>query len=120
MVTEQATQLNSFISFHQEEECLRLKSRSLWLQLDDKNTAFFHRQCKACLSRNHISKIYSSEGEIIKCRHTQLQQDVKIHFQNLFQEDNIFDEEVNAKILSNIPTLVSSKINVGLGKPFFF
>ena len=63
---EQATQLNSFLSFRQEEEYLCLKSRSLWLQAGDKNTIFFHRQCRARLSRNHISEIYSSEGEVIK------------------------------------------------------
>ena len=85
--------------------------------MGDKNTTFFHRQCRARLSRNHISKIYSSEGEVIK-GHTQLQQVAKIHFQHLFQEDDISDEEVNAHFLSNIPTLVSSEINVGLEKPF--
>ena len=40
---EQAAQLNSFLSFRQEEEHLCLKSRSVWLQSGDKNTAFFHR-----------------------------------------------------------------------------
>ena len=92
---EQAAQLNSFLSFRQEEEYLYLKSRSLWLQAGDKNTIFFHRQCRARLSRNHISKIYSSEGEVIK-GHTQLQQAAKMHFQHLLQEDDISDEEVNS------------------------
>ena len=40
---EQSTQANYFLSFHQEEEYLRLKSRSLWLQVRDKKSAFFHR-----------------------------------------------------------------------------
>ena len=85
--------------------------------MGDKNTAFFHKQCRARLSRNHISEIYSSEGEVIK-GHTQLQQAAKIHFQHFFQEDDISDEELNADFLSNIPTLVSSEINNGLVKPF--
>ena len=40
LVTKQAVQLNSFLSFHREEEGLWLKSRSLWLQVGDKNNTF--------------------------------------------------------------------------------
>ena len=63
---DQSTQLNTFLSFFQEEEHLHLKSCSLWLKARDKNTTLFHMQCRARLSRNHISKINSREGEVIK------------------------------------------------------
>ena len=49
----------------------------------------------------------------------QLQQAAKTHFQHLFQEDDISFEEVNAEFSSNIPNLASSKINAGIGKPFY-
>ena len=66
LVAEQAAQVNSFLSFRQEEEHLWLKSRSLWLLAGDKNFAYFHQQCRSRLSRNHISEICASEDEVIK------------------------------------------------------
>ena len=57
LTLEQSTQIKTFHSFRQVEEYLRLKSRSLWLLVSDKNSAFFHRQCRASLTRNHISEI---------------------------------------------------------------
>ena len=66
LALEQSTQIKTYHSFQLEEEYLRLKSRSLWLQARDKYTAFFHRQCRARLSCNHISEISIGEGGIIK------------------------------------------------------
>ena len=43
MSLEQYSQIKNFHSFRQEEEYLRLKSRSLWLLVGDKNFEFFHR-----------------------------------------------------------------------------
>ena len=63
---EQFAQFKTSQSFRMEKEHFRLKSRSLWLKAGDKNIAFFHCQCRARLSRNHISKISIGEGVIIK------------------------------------------------------
>ena len=41
-----------------------------------------------------------------------------MHFQQFLQEDDILDDEVNVVFKSNIPTLVSAELNVGLVKPF--
>ena len=57
LACERSAQLISFQAFRQEEEALRLKSRGLWLRAGDKKSAFFHRQCRARLSRNHIFEI---------------------------------------------------------------
>ena len=48
----------------------------------------------------------------------QLQHDANLHFQQLFHEDGISDEIVNADFLSNIPPLASHEDNVGILKPF--
>ena len=63
---EQFAQYKTTQYFRKEEEHLRLKSRSLWLKARDKNTVFFHRQCRAKLSRNHILEITIGDGVIIK------------------------------------------------------
>ena len=103
LVLEQSAQIKTFHSFRQKEEYLRLKSRSLWLQAGDKKYAFFHRQCKVRISRNHISEIYTSEGEVIK-GHSQIQQAAQSHFQQFLIEDGVTDNAVNAEFLSNIPS----------------
>ena len=117
LALEQFAQIKTSQSFRQEEEYLWLNSRSLWLQVGDKNTAFLHRQCRARLSRNHTSKISTGQGGIIK-GHEQLKQAARRHFQHLFQEDGISDGEVSAYFLANVPSLVSSECNDGLMKPF--
>jgi hypothetical protein len=34
-------------TFRKEEEYCRLRSQSLWIEAGDKNTSFFHKQCKS-------------------------------------------------------------------------
>ena len=79
LLSEKLSQANSFHSFHREEENLRLKSRSLWLQAGDKNSAYFQRQCRLRISRNHISDLISSEGAVIKGQ-VELKQATHSHF----------------------------------------
>ena len=90
LALDQSAQIKTSHSFQLEEEYLQLKSCSLWLHVGDKNTSFFHRQCRARLSKNHILEISTSEGETIK-GHEQLKQASKRHFQQLFQEDGNSD-----------------------------
>ena len=47
---EQISQINSYRSFRLEEEHMRLKSRSLWFKVGDRNTPYFHRKYRAFLS----------------------------------------------------------------------
>ena len=80
---EQQAQFNAFHAFRKEEEYWRLKSCSIWLQAGDINTSFFHRKYR--LSHNHISKMYSLDGQIFKGQ-TQIMQAVETHFQGLLSE----------------------------------
>ena len=104
-------------AFRVEEEHLRLKSRSIWLKAGDRNSAFFHRQCRARLSRNHISEITNDDGVVIKGK-DHLKQAAYSHFQKLFQDDGIYDEEVSKEFLNNVPSLVSNEENIYLMRPF--
>ena len=114
---EQLAQLKMNNSFKQEEEHLKLKSRSLWLKAGDKNSSFFHHQCRARLSINHISKIIDDEGVIIKGQDL-LKQLASRNFQLLFQDDGCSDEEVSSKFLNNVPSLFSIEDNFDLMNPF--
>ena len=95
-----------------------MKSRSLWLMEGDKKSAYFHRQCRARLSRNHISEISIGDGVTIKGQDL-LKQSASSHFQQLFHEDGLYEDEVSTEFLNNIPFLVSLKDNNNLMKPFF-
>jgi hypothetical protein len=115
---EQAAQHASHRAFRHEEEYWKLKSRSLWLAADDRNTAFFHRQFRARLSRNHISKITTTDGTVSK-GFAQIKAAAKFHFQELYTEDGIGNEVSSADFLSHMPHLVSNEINASLLKLFF-
>ena len=66
LALEKLAQSSTTQSFRHEEENLKLKSRCLWLKASDKNTTYFHRQCRVRLSWNHISEISIGEGVTIK------------------------------------------------------
>ena len=94
-----------------------MKSISLWLKAVDKNSSFFHHQCKARLSRNHISKIIEDEGVIIKGKDL-LKQLACRHFQMLFKDDGCTYEEVSSNFMNNVPSLVSIEDNFDLMRSF--
>ena len=81
------------------------------MKAGDRNTSFFHKQCRVRISQNHISEISSHSGEVVKGI-SQIKQLVEVHFQNLYKEDGSSD------FLSNIPSLVSEEENDELMKPF--
>eukprot|EP00253_Pinus_taeda_P025043 PITA_25043 len=86
------------------------------LQLGDKNTAYFHRQYRAHLSRNHITEITTSSGHV--CRgFEQIKEAAVKHFQNLLSAGKDGSEEDIIEFLTNIPQLVSSDDNDTLLSP---
>ena len=114
---EQKAQFNSFRAFRREEEYWRLNSRTTWLKSRDRNTYFFHKQCRDRISQHHISQLSSLSGESFK-GFSQIKQVAEAHFQNLFSEDGISDLDLTTNFLSNIPCMVSEEDNVDLLKPF--
>ena len=85
--------------------------------MGDKNIAYFHHQCKARLSQNHISEISIGDGIILKGQDS-LKQATSRHFQLLFQEDGLSDHGVTTEFLDKIPSLVNSVDNKALLEPF--
>ena len=117
MEKEQQAQLNAFRALRKEEEYWRLKSHSIWLQAGDINTSFFHRKYRARLSHNHISEISSLDGNFFKGQ-SQTTQATEIHFQGLFSETGLKENDLNSELLSNSPSLVSKETNGELMEPF--
>ena len=118
LAQEQFSQFKSTKYFRHEEEHLRLKSRSLWLMVGDTNYAYFHRQCRNRLSRNHISEISIGDGVTIEGKDL-FKRSTSSHFQQLFQDDGLYEEEVSSEFLDNIPLLVSLEDNNNSMKHFF-
>ena len=87
------------------------------MQAGDKNTAYFHHQCRARLSRNHISKISIGDGVIIKGQDL-LKSVASRHFQLLFHEDGLTTGDVSTEFLDKIASLVNRGDNQTLLKPF--
>eukprot|EP00253_Pinus_taeda_P009325 PITA_09325 len=116
LANEKSAQRNVYCSFRNEEEYWRLKSRSLWLKSGDRNTSYFHRQCKARLSRNHITEITSTSGQVYK-GFSQIQEAAVNHFQNLLSAERNGNEEDEAEFLTTIPNLVSEEDNDSLMSP---
>eukprot|EP00253_Pinus_taeda_P028806 PITA_28806 len=82
----------------------------------DRNTTFFHRQYRARLSRNHISEITTTEGQICKV-FSQIKEAIERHFSHLYTAGNHANEEETTDLLSNIPLLVSPEDNSVLINP---
>jgi hypothetical protein len=114
---EQEAQLITLRSFRVEEESLRLKSRNLWLESGDKNSAFFHKQIRARLSRNHIAEITSPDGTVHKGI-AQLKEVATSHFQQLYKEEGVDTEEEFSDFLTHVPRMVNEEDNSSLLKPF--
>ena len=87
------------------------------MQAGDRNTSFFHKQCRVRISQNHISKISTLSGESYKGI-TQIKQVAEAHFQKLFSEDGCTDLDLTVDFLSNILCMVTEEENIELMKPF--
>ena len=114
---EQAAQAKKILSFHQEEEFLRLKSHCLWLKAGDRNTSYFHKQCRIRLSKNHIAEITTSDGILLKGQN-QIKLTAESHYQLMFKEGKEGNEEASTEFLSHIPSLVNKDNNSALSKQF--
>lgn len=114
---EKIAQRRSYSFFRREEEYWRIKSCSLCLKAGDRNTTYFHRKYRACLSCNHIVEIVASSGQM--CKGTeQIKEAASSHFQKLLSaEGDGCDEDIN-DFLAHISILVNTEDNNTLLKPF--
>jgi len=114
---ETKAQCSTYQALRKEEEYWRIKSRSLWLKVVDRNTSFFHRQHRARLSKNHISEIKTAEGQV-RYGFNQVKDIVDSHFSKLYSEEPQDCEEEITSFLYNIPQLINLEDNVVLISDF--
>jgi hypothetical protein len=102
-------------SLKDEETLWRMKSRSLWLKVGDKNTSFFHKQEKARQWRNRVEEIKSQSGELISS-FEEIKKETSTHFGNLYAKDGEDNQEKSEQFIAHIPSLVSEEDNMELNK----
>lgn len=81
-----------------EEEKWRLKARSIWLQLGDKNPKLFHKQAKNKTLRNNIKEINSYKGHSLK-NYGDIKQESYSHFKNLYTKAGPINVEATQSLL---------------------
>eukprot|EP00253_Pinus_taeda_P011429 PITA_11429 len=113
---ETKAQCSAHHTFRKEKEYWRLKSRSLWLKVGDRNTSYFHRQYRARLTRNHIAEIKTPEGSVCNSYH-QIKAAAENYFRNLYRKENHSNDEEIVDFMTNIPNLISPEENAELCRP---
>lgn len=84
---------------------------------DKKKKSFFHRQIQTRLYRNHIVEITLPDGDVLKGI-TLIKEAATSHFQFLFKEEGVEDDEEAHDFLKHIPRMVNKEGNTTLKKPF--
>ncbi|KAK1360700.1 hypothetical protein POM88_045174 [Heracleum sosnowskyi] len=72
--------------FNREESIAHQRSRVQWLELGDKNTAYFHKKVAANWNNRKIPRLIDSSGMVLSTTED-IKNEAVSHFQNLFTED---------------------------------
>lgn len=110
LAKEQKTFHNFQKALRLEEELLRLKSHSFWLQEGYRNREFFHSQAKDRIWRNKVKEITNVDWETVSY-FEQIKVAAYKYLERLYKEDNNIDLDLVENMLANIPTLISSEDN---------
>eukprot|EP00253_Pinus_taeda_P029857 PITA_29857 len=97
----------------EEETKWRLKSRQLWLQEGDKNTAYFHNQATVRKLRNTVSAIMDDERNRYSTQES-IKEAATRHFSKLLIEDK--GAENYSSMLQYMPKRVTQEMNNKLMK----
>ncbi|KAA3477433.1 reverse transcriptase [Gossypium australe] len=88
----------------------RERARANWLQLGDKNSAFFHKYASARRRINTINRLESAEGLEVTDE-LGINETASNYFQNLFSSNGVGN---SSYLLKGIGTNISSEINTAL------
>jgi hypothetical protein len=99
----------------EEEIYWRMKSRALWLQDGDKNTAFFHKHTQSRINYNSIEEIHWQE-QVYRDAHS-IKEAAHSHFKNLYSATSTDDLDPLAYPISEVPNLITGDENHALNRP---
>jgi exonuclease III len=102
-------------SCREEEIYWRMKSRALWLQDGDKNTAFFHKHTQSRINYNSIEEIHW-QGQVYRDAHS-IKEAAHNHFKNLYSATATEDLDPLAYPISEVPNLITGDENKVLNRP---
>jgi len=98
-----------------EEEYWRQKSRSLWLQVGDKNTSYFHKQFEARKQYKNVSEI-QFQDKLIK-DFEGIKKASHHHFKDLYMGPTVNPIDASLYLFDTIPQLVQEGENMLLPAP---
>jgi ribonuclease HI/exonuclease III len=98
-----------------EEVYWRMKSRALWLQDGDKNTAFFHKHAQSRANYNSIEEIHWQE-QVFNDAHS-IKEVAHNYFKDLYSADPMDQLDPLAYPISEVPSLITEEDNIMLNRP---
>jgi hypothetical protein len=99
----------------EEEIYWRMKSRALWLQDGDKNTAFFHKHTQSRINYNSIEEIHWQD-QVYNDAHS-IKQAAHSHFKDLYSAASTDYLDPLAYPISEVPNLITEDENLMLNRP---
>jgi hypothetical protein len=102
-------------ALRKEEENWRLKSHCLWLQVGDKNSSFFYKQCKVRKGMN-MTKEIQLESQSTLTSFEEIKKTTSAHFDDLYNEKELVDINLRDQALTYIPQIVSERDNEEISK----
>jgi hypothetical protein len=96
-----------------EEEEWRLKSRALWLPTGNRNTTYFHKQCKARRGASQIKRINIGDNATLSS-FEDIKKEAFDHYATLYSESGVVNRVAEDQALSYLPQLVIAEDNAEL------
>lgn len=92
-----------------EEIYWRQRSRSIWLEVGDRNTIFFHLSTLKHIAKNHISSLTRRRHQITNEK--EISDEMISFFSSLLSSDPNIDQTKQVEFLDVIPSLVIKEKN---------
>ncbi|KAA3488794.1 reverse transcriptase [Gossypium australe] len=108
------TRIHLNMEIDKEEAYWEQRARANWLQLGDKNTAYFHKCASFRKRTNSITKLVSEDGNEATDGSTVLEIATK-YFEDLFASKGIGDSR---KVLKGIERVITNEVNESLLAPY--
>ncbi|XP_057785638.1 uncharacterized protein LOC131003172 [Salvia miltiorrhiza] len=97
-----------------EETMWKQRSRCLWLNEGDKNTAFFHKVASGRQRRNRIRRVLNKDGRYVS-GFKEVEEAFRLYFQDIFTSQPASNRE---EVFAAVEPTVTEEMNNHLTRPF--